>query len=178
MLKDGIVPSILSDAPRNHLHIIYPNNKKVDLGNELSPEEVHPEPKVEWEADPQKFYTLIMFDPHAPSRENTSLADVKHWLVVNIKGNDLRTGEIIAEYFGSGPPKGTGIHSYIFLVYEQKKKLDFDEPRSSKLSRANRLKWSLKDFVKKYELGDAIAGDFFKAQWDSFVDERNKNVTN
>jgi hypothetical protein len=32
--------------------------------------------------------------------------------------------------------------------------------------------------VKKYELGSPVAGDFFKAQWDSYVDERNKRVTN
>jgi hypothetical protein len=178
MEADGIVPQILETAPPAHLHLTYPNGKKVKLGNELAPEEVKDEPQAEWEADPAKYYTLVMFDPDAPSRKEPTLADVKHWLVGNIQGGDVSKGDVIAEYFGSGPPKGTDLHRYIFLVYEQKERVTFDEPRSLKESRAHRLKWSLKEFVKKYELGSPVAGDFFKAQWDSYVDERNKRVTN
>jgi phosphatidylethanolamine-binding protein (PEBP) family uncharacterized protein len=178
MEADGIVPQILETAPAAHLHLTYPNGNKVKLGNELAPEEVKDEPQAEWEADPAKYYTLVMFDPDAPSRKEPTLADVKHWLVGNIQGGDVSKGDVIAEYFGSGPPKGTDLHRYIFLVYEQKERVTFDEPRSLKESRAHRLKWSLKEFVKKYELGSPVAGDFFKAQWDSYVDERNKRVTN
>lgn len=178
MEADGIIPQILEDAPPNHLHITYPSGKNVTLGNELTPKQVKDEPKIEWEANAKKFYTLIMFDPDAPSRQDNSFADVKHWLVMNIQGNDINTGDVVAEYYGSGPPKGTGLHRYIFLVYEQKERLVVEEPRSLKLSRANRLKWSLKKFVEKYKLGEPLAGDHFKAQWDEFVDERNKFITN
>ncbi|EFA03425.2 protein D3 [Tribolium castaneum] len=178
MESDGIVPQILADAPPAHLFVTYPNGKKVHLGEELTPSEVKDEPQVKWDAASTKYYTLVMFDPDAPSRSDPSFADVKHWLVGNIQGGDVSTGDVIAEYFGSGPPKDTGLHRYIFLVYEQKERLTFDEPRSLKLSRAHRLKWSLKEFVKKYNLGAAVAGDYFKAKWEPYVDERNKNVTN
>lgn len=178
MESDGIVPAILEDAPPAHLFVTYPNGKMAHLGNELTPSDVKDEPQAKWEADPNKFYTLVMFDPDAPSRADPSYADVKHWLVGNIKGGDLSSGDVIAEYFGSGPPKDTGLHRYIFLAYEQKDRLTFEEPRSLKLSRANRLKWSLKNFVKKYDLGKAVAGDYFKAKWEPYVDERNKHVTN
>ncbi|KAJ3657109.1 hypothetical protein Zmor_016137 [Zophobas morio] len=178
MEADGIVPTILPTAPHAHLHITYPNGKKVHLGEELTPSDVKDEPAAKWDSNPEKYYTLVMFDPDAPSRENNTFADVKHWLVGNIQGGDLSTGDVIAEYFGSGPPKGTGLHRYIFVVYQQKDKLTFDEPKSGKLSRAHRLKWSLKAFVEKYDLGEPLAGDYFKAQWDSYVDERNKFVSN
>lgn len=102
---------------------------------------------------------------------------VNHWLVGNIKGSDVSTGDVIAEYRGSGPPKGTGMHRYIFLVFEQKEKLTFDEPRSIKTSKAHRLNFSIRKFAKKYNLGKAFAGNFYIAQWDQYVEERNKQNT-
>ncbi len=52
------------------------------------------EPKLNWNAEPNAFYTLIMSDPDAPSRKEPSIAEVLHWLVVNVQGNDLSTGQI------------------------------------------------------------------------------------
>lgn len=31
-----------------------------------------------------------------------------HFLVVNMKGNDVSSGCVMSDYVGSGPPKGTG----------------------------------------------------------------------
>lgn len=57
-----------------------------------------------------------------------------HWLVVNVKGNDLNSGEVLEEYvkqdlycrslnmfryMGPAPPKGTGPHRYTFWVFKQ-----------------------------------------------------------
>lgn len=52
-----------------------------------------------------------------------------HWLVVNIPGSDLVAGETLSPYIGSGPPEGTGIHRYVYILYEQPGVLDFDEDR-------------------------------------------------
>lgn len=57
------------------------------------------------------------------------LGPVLHWLVRNIPGNDIKKGEVIAEYRGSGPPEGTGLHRYIFLLYEQNCILAIDEKK-------------------------------------------------
>lgn len=81
MEADGIVPGTLEEAPSAEIAITYPNGKEVHIGQELTPTEVKDEPKVKWEGDPNKFYTLVMFDPDAPSREDPKVADVKHWLV-------------------------------------------------------------------------------------------------
>ena len=70
-----------------------------------------------------------MTDPDAPSRANPFVGEVRHWLVVNIPGNDLVKGDTIAEYRGSGAPKGTGLHRYIFLLYKQNGVMTFDEPK-------------------------------------------------
>ena len=62
------------------------------------------DPVVNWEAEPNDLYTLVMTDPDAPSRQTPTFREIKHWLVVNIKGNDISTGRTIAAYRGSGPP--------------------------------------------------------------------------
>lgn len=31
-----------------------------------------------------------------------------HFLVTNMKGNDVDSGRVLSDYVGSGPPKGTG----------------------------------------------------------------------
>lgn len=76
--------------------------------------------------------------------------------------------------FGVGAPQGTGFHRYIFLVFEQQGKMEFDEPKSGKLSREHRISWSMRKFAKKNNLGQVYAGNYFNAQWSPFVDEWKK----
>lgn len=71
------------------------------------------------------YYTLMMVDPDVPL-----LSEINHWLVGNIVGNDLATGETIAEYTGPMPPIGTGIHRYVFMTFKQTTgKLDFGKEK-------------------------------------------------
>lgn len=51
---------------------------------------------------------MIVADPDAPSRLNPELREWHHWLVGNIPGNDVKSGEILSEYIGAGPPADTG----------------------------------------------------------------------
>ena len=46
-----------------------------------------------------------MLDPDA----SEAVAQIKHWLVVNIPGSNVKDGKVLAEYVGSGPPEGSGI---------------------------------------------------------------------
>jgi hypothetical protein len=180
LIMEGISAApadIVDEILASKIIITYPNGKTVEFGQELTPTDVQDEPQVSWEADPAKYYTLVMFDPDAPTREDPKLADVKHWLVVNILGCDVKSGEVIAEYVGSLTPKGNGLHRYIFLVFEQKGKMAFgDEPKCVKLSRANRIGWSTREFIKKNNLGKVFAGNYYLAQWDESVDERRKQL--
>lgn len=105
-------------------------------------------PEVKWNGVPDSFYTLCMTDPDAPSRQNPKFREWHHWLVGNIPGTDVNSGETLSAYVGSGPPKGTGdthvlfmmsftvffsfnlgLHRYVFLIYKQPGKIDFKEPR-------------------------------------------------
>ncbi|GLH03134.1 Putative phosphatidylethanolamine-binding protein [Gryllus bimaculatus] len=57
-----------------------------------------------------------MTDPDAPSRATPTNREFLHWLVGNVPGGDVARGEVLAEYVGSGPPLGTGLHRYVLLV--------------------------------------------------------------
>lgn len=89
------------------------------MGKELTPTQVKDAPTVTWEAEKGAFFTLLMVDPDAPSRQNQTFGDVRHWLVMNIPEASVESGEHLFEYRGSGPPKDTGLHRYIFLVFKQ-----------------------------------------------------------
>jgi phosphatidylethanolamine-binding protein (PEBP) family uncharacterized protein len=51
------------------------------------------EPFVKWDADSNSFYTLLMTDPDAPSRQSHQAREWLHWLVVNIPGNNVSQGD-------------------------------------------------------------------------------------
>lgn len=170
---NDIVPSILPEIPSAKITIIYPK-KTVDLGQEFSPQDVTTEPQVQWEADPDKYYTLLMTDLDAPTRRCPFVAEVLHWMVGNIKGCDLSTGEVLAEYRGAGPPRGTGLHRYIFVVFEHETSVVFDEVRIPKEgARRHRLRFSTDNFRRKYEFKKIFAWNYFKAQWVQDPEARN-----
>lgn len=63
-------------------------------------------------AKPPSMYTLIVSDPKASSRYPWV-----HWLLVNVRGGDLSTGQAVYPYEGPTPPSGR--HTYYFKLYEQ-----------------------------------------------------------
>lgn len=104
----------------------------VDLGNELTPTQVKDKPILTWQADKDAYYSLVMVDPDAPSRTNHTLREIRHWLVMNIPGCSVDSGDEVIEFIGSGAMRGTELHRYIFLIYKQPNgKIQHWESRSS-----------------------------------------------
>lgn len=165
----GVVPDVVDKVPPSVVDVTYPNRLTVEIGKVLTPTQVKDPPTVKWDADANAFYTLCMTDPDAPSRKEPKFREWHHWLVGNIPGADVSKGEVLSEYVGSGPPKGTGLHRYVFLVYKQPDKLKFDEPRLTNRSGDNRGKFSIRKFAAKYNLGDPIAGNMYQAEFDDYV---------
>lgn len=164
-----VVPDVIPKAPAALLQVKYPSGVEVKEGNELTPTLVKDEPSVKWDAEPGQYYTLAMTDPDAPSRKEPTFREWHHWLVGNIQGNEVNSGETLSQYVGSGPPEKTGLHRYVFLLYKQPSKLTFDEPRLTNTSSDKRANFKIAEFAKKYNLGDPIAGNFYEAQYDDYV---------
>ncbi|CAH0402842.1 unnamed protein product [Chilo suppressalis] len=164
-----VVPDVVPKAPAALVKVVFPSGVEVKEGNELTPTQVKDVPTVTWDASPDQLYTLAMTDPDAPSRQDPKFREWHHWLVGNIPGGNVSAGETLSAYVGSGPPPNTGLHRYVYLVYKQPSKLNFDEPRLTNTSGDNRAKFSISKFAQKYNLGDPIAGNFYQAQYDDYV---------
>ncbi|XP_036325215.1 protein D3-like [Rhagoletis pomonella] len=172
-----VIPDLIGEGPKDFLKVSFDSGVFADKGVELTPTQVKNQPKVEWKpVSADTYYTLIMTDPDAPSRAKPELREWHHWLVGNIPGNELGKGEVLTEYVGSGAPKDTGLHRYVFLLYKQPKKLEFNEARLTNKSANGREKFSTKKFAEKYGLGVPVAGNFFQAQYDDYVPELYKQL--
>ncbi|XP_017765216.1 PREDICTED: protein D2-like isoform X1 [Eufriesea mexicana] len=165
----GVVPDVIDKVPQDVLQVTYGNEISVDIGKVLTPTQVKDKPTVTWNADANAYYTLCMTDPDAPSRKNPKFREWHHWLVGNIPGSNVSKGEVLSDYIGSGPPEGTGLHRYVFLLYKQPEKLTFDERRLTNRSGDNRGNFSIRKFALKYKLGDPIAGNMYQAEFDDYV---------
>lgn len=136
----------------------------------MTPTNVQHKPIVYWLARPLQYYTLVMVDPDCPSRADRSLGAANHWIVGNIMGNNVSSGDTLTEFIGSGPLEGSGFHRYVFLVFHQSKgRIEFNEPHLLPSNLRDRLKFSAQSFVDRYQLGAPIAGNFYRAEFDSYV---------
>lgn len=121
-------------------------------------------PKFAYKAEPDTLYTLAMVDPDAPSRAEPSLREILHYIAVNVPGNDVSKGETLAEYIGPKPPKGSGLHRYVFLLFKQSGPLksNMKIPAGDIEGRKN---FSIRKFAKEYNLGEPVAANFFQAEY-------------
>ncbi|XP_028165620.1 protein D2-like [Ostrinia furnacalis] len=145
------------------LEVCYPTGFRLMFGNTACPSQLKEAPTVMWRANPYRYYTLIVADPDAPSRIAPEDREWLHWLVINIPGANLAAGETVFDYLPPGPPPKTGLHRYVFLVYEQPSRICFNGPREFK----NRGKFSAEQFAAQNGLGIAYAGNFFLTQNES-----------
>lgn len=65
---------------------------------------------------------LVMHDPDAPSKtSDTGKQEWIHWIAVfDSSGNKKKDHEYV-RYMGPSPPRGSGVHNYIFDIYDLEK---------------------------------------------------------
>lgn len=80
------------------------NNKLVKNGEKfLTINHTKNEPIIDY-----NYYTLLMMDPDAPTRNNPIYSNWIHWLIIITKNNN-----------GLNPPINTGLHIYFTLLVKQ-----------------------------------------------------------
>jgi phosphatidylethanolamine-binding protein (PEBP) family uncharacterized protein len=85
-----------------------------EYGSTLTIEEAQPEPHAYWTAPPASvLYTIVCWDPDAPAKSWL------HWLVMNCAGTDPTSGNIIVDWAPPSPPRKSGLHRYIFGLFQQ-----------------------------------------------------------
>ncbi|CAG0906335.1 unnamed protein product, partial [Darwinula stevensoni] len=165
MKEANIVPDMITTVPPNVVEVKYADSKKeVRMGEVLTPSDVRNVPEVTFKADPSSLYTLVMADPDAPTPRDPKFRELLHWMVINIPGNNVTSGDTVVEYIGSGPPQNSEAHRYVFLVFKQ---LGTIEPGWVKhidnKTRDGRQNFEVTRFARQFRLGDPIAGNFFRA---------------
>ena len=85
----------------------------------LSKEDTASVPNVDFEDQLKdgQYYTLIMFDPNAPTKIKNRVH--VHWIIINIQKNTKFDIDTLLAYTGPNPPPGSGVHNYIFKLYNQ-----------------------------------------------------------
>ena len=96
---------------------VYYNNKLVNNNESLKPSETQVQPQIKYPFENNKLYTLLMHDPDSIHGNRF------HWIVINIV-NDIKNGDDLLSYTGPSPPPKTGMHHYIFELYEQDGSID------------------------------------------------------
>jgi len=96
---------------------VYYNNKLVNNNEFLKPSETQFKPEIKYSFENNKLYTLLMRDPDSIHGNRF------HWIAINIV-NDIKNADDLLSYTGPAPPPKTGMHHYIFELYEQERNID------------------------------------------------------
>lgn len=127
------------------------------------------------------LFTLVLTDPDAPSRSDKKWSEYAHFITTNIPlvpstdsssidsdffSSDLKLdqqGEEILKYQGPAPPKGTGKHRYVFLLYKQQSDQDFKPPKDRPNWGFGEAAVGVKKWASEYNL-ELFAVNFFYAE--------------
>jgi len=143
-------------APKKLLEVKY-GSQQVKLGETLQKDKTGQQPTVKFEKIKDKLVTLIMVDPDAPSQTNATNRSWLHWLIVNIRENDISSGKVVAEYNGPAPPSGSGPHRYVLLVLPQSDSIE-------NIPQIPRPKFDIAKFIRDYSLAEPTYGNFYTVE--------------
>jgi phosphatidylethanolamine-binding protein (PEBP) family uncharacterized protein len=90
---------------------VFYNGQEIQSNSYLNKQKAQEEPKIKIGENVPESSTLIMYDPKAVG--GTYL----HWIVQDYFSSSEKK-KIILPYQGPAPPKGTGVHDYIFSLFD------------------------------------------------------------
>ncbi|CAK5284634.1 unnamed protein product [Mycena citricolor] len=134
----ALIPDIIpAFVPKAALTVLLPSGA-LSLGSEIPISETVAPPSIGIVAVPEDAevgadglieshakYTLVMFDPDAPSAASPTSRNFRHWVITGLvpSSDPLSPAEQTAEaanaYRPPGPPKGSGLHRYTFVLYRE-----------------------------------------------------------
>ncbi|XP_035520052.1 39S ribosomal protein L38, mitochondrial [Morone saxatilis] len=166
--------------PQVSLHICYSqdNSGQVHFGNRLTPTEAASVPQISFDAEDGSLWTLLLTCPDEHLLENE--AEYVHWLVGNIPGGAVQSGDELCHYLPPFPAKGTGFHRYVYVLFKQEGPINFQEDvRPSPCHSLVDRTFKTVDFYRKHQDNMTPAGlSFFQCQWDESVTNTFHNTLN
>jgi len=128
-------------------------------------------------------YTVALVDVDAPSHEDRSLSPFRHWLMAGLQPPTVgemisaasatkdimdpsidplsaaSTAPAISPYLPPNPKDGTGIHRYVFLLFQEPSG-GFTGGAPSGEDSGDRSKWSIMEFARKHRMS-LVGANFF-----------------
>ncbi|KAK6185416.1 hypothetical protein SNE40_007658 [Patella caerulea] len=139
------------------------------LGNRITPTEAQNPPHIKYNCDPNTWWTLVMSSPDGHLEKND--AECLHWMIGNISGSDVSTGEVLCDYLPPFPPRGTGLLRYVFVLYEQTGQIDYSSMKKTAncISLSERTFSTVDFYGRCQDKLTPAALSFFQAEWDPSV---------
>ncbi|KAH6903071.1 phosphatidylethanolamine-binding protein [Coprinopsis sp. MPI-PUGE-AT-0042] len=182
--EEQIIPDVIPESftPSVLFTIIY-RGKEVLLGSQVPRDDTLDEPDVKITplALPSEgmnaTYTLVMTDPDAPSRADPKFGQWRHWVVTGVSiaapKEASEAAELVAlkpkaastPYWPPGPPPGSGLHRYTFLLFEEPAgsiTIPADAPENQ-AEFEKRRRWNAIKFAEEYNL-KLVGATFFLTQ--------------
>nr|XP_018910975.1 PREDICTED: protein D1-like [Bemisia tabaci]XP_018910976.1 PREDICTED: protein D1-like [Bemisia tabaci] len=179
LLKERIVPDLVSVIPRHSLIVTY-EKAIVHFGNLMDKFDILDAPiHVAWPSKNNTFYTLIATGSDPPKKLATVTPEYLHWVLGNIPGKEWGEGENIKKYQGLLTGFHFGIYRLVFFMFEQPRKIlnmTVNLVRSENKADEEPWHFSTKNFSKTYNLGDPIALNYcvldfnVTMPWDDFTE--------
>ncbi|CDW55555.1 phosphatidylethanolamine binding protein [Trichuris trichiura] len=140
--------------------------RPVYFGNLITPTEACAPPLISYKADGNSYWTLVMVNPDGNIYADGN--EVLHWLICNIPGDDVSSGDVLCNYLQPLPLRGTGLHRFVLVLFKQNSRRQFTAVGSSaEQIRLDERTFSLLKFYMANEDYITPAGlAFFQCEWD------------
>lgn len=130
------------------------------------------------------YFTLVLSDPDCPSRVAHNMREFVHWAVINIPGDRICDGCEVLPYVPIAPPPGSGLHRFVFMLFQQYAIIEGDQLTECKDYfksrcglRTHEFLTSLRDPQQELLLEPTpVAVDAFLSEWSSGIENVYKAV--
>uniref|UniRef100_A0A182Q033 Large ribosomal subunit protein mL38 n=1 Tax=Anopheles farauti TaxID=69004 RepID=A0A182Q033_9DIPT len=168
-------------VPRVELRIQYQAGDlthPVRYGNVLKPIDTKSAPEVQFDANlnftgkeaeqkEDSWWCLLLTNPDGHFEDSEK--EYCHWFIGNIPNGDISKGEELIPYLQAFPPKGTGYHRHIFVLYKQNDRIDFTpySRMGGDIYDLSARTFRTIDFYRQHQDHITPAGlAFFQSDWD------------
>ncbi|XP_015791451.1 protein D2-like [Tetranychus urticae] len=158
-IDSGIVKDLGIKLPSDGLNLIEVkySSASVSCGTELKSLQTAEKPMIKYPTKSNTLYTFMMLDLDEPSPSLPTFRSVIHWLVINVKRDDLQSGFNIYSYLIPVPTPNMGAHRYVFMVFEQPKEFAI----GSNAMIAVGSKFNVSEWASQNKVFGPVAGNYF-----------------
>ncbi|XP_065218593.1 putative odorant-binding protein A5 [Planococcus citri] len=143
----------------------YPGGHKITEERRLELRHIQSAPKVTWPHKTTTLYVLAFLHIYNAYDVEKCFDQRILWLVGNIPGNDIGSGDVLVNYTAPNEPEDMdGPDSFMFVVYKQNSYKYFKQ--TFKREKDPRKLFLIETFAEHYDLGFPIHGNCFRLKWD------------